>query len=341
MKLASRSSMFALASLLGVAACTAPTDATDAANGEVGQTDDELVGGTVDAKDSWSVGICSSELNTDPKKGKIGACVEPHTRCSGSLIAPNVVLTARHCVRQIDYADAFCDSTFNDKPLSSAKIRVTRAASVLDQGAYWRDVERVLTPSSTRSACEGDIALLVLKNPIPGAQTVKVDLDTNLTAKHPTKLTVVGRGMITNDIDLTTLEPINEQLGGAKKRVLENIPFLCVSDIDNTCTVEDATSPPSNVFALPAAFFLTGPGIGSGDSGSGVLDGATYTAHDPVLIGVNVAGTFDTKTGHGNAGLAIRIARHKTFVVGAVAWAAAKGGYAIPAWARFADGFGK
>jgi hypothetical protein len=283
--------------------------------------DDALVNAPVDTKNAWSVGVCASEPNTDPAKGPIGACVEKGTRCSGSLIAPNLVLTAQHCIRKIDFSQAkgFCDGRFTT-PLGAGKVRVTVDPSVLAENPRWREVAEVLAPGAEGS-CQNDLVVLRLAQPVAASDATPIRLDVRSLVRHsPDKVAVVGRGGLTALIDPVTQAPIDDAPGNLTRRFKTDIPFVCVSDQPSRpCKVFDLTSPPSNSFELPPkAFFSTGEGMTGGDSGAAILTARSFAAGRPVAIGVHSAGTFGP-TGVGNHGLEVRLDTHKDFLRGVLA----------------------
>jgi hypothetical protein len=322
--------------LLSVLAAACSAQATDGDS----ESNDALVNAPVDDTNTWAVGVCASKPNTDPAKGKLGACVEKGTRCTGSLVAPNLVLTARHCVHEIDWegATGFCDAKFTTTPLTPDGARVTLGPSVLAENPPWINVREILTDTGT-SACDDDIVLLVLDQNVPAAaaKPIKVDLrNLATTSPRPREVAIVGRGILTSLIDPHELAPIDEAEGDLKRRYAEHIPLECLSDQPNSCTVVDITSPPSNKFTLSAGTFQIGAGGASGDSGSSVLTQTSFHAGSPTTIGVFFASTFG-ENGVGNAGLVVRLNIHKNWIRTSARHAASVGGYAPADWAGATD----
>lgn len=294
-------------------------------------TESGLVNAPRDTANTWSVGVCASEPNTDPAKGNLGACVVPGTRCSGALVAPNLVLTARHCVQVIDDAPdgKTCSATFG-APIGTSKIRITLDPSVLGENVAWTEVDEVLV-GSTNNACKDDIALLRLAADIPGASAKPITLDLRQLGKnqHPSHVAIVGRGSLTALLDLETGAPIDPANGNLTRRFKTDIPWTCVSnDAKRQCKIVDYTSPPTNVYELPwDAQFAFGAGTSFGDSGAAVLSSAKFKKGKKVAIGVNAAVSFD-ENGVGNHGLAVRLDQHASWLTSTLA-AKASGRYHI------------
>ena len=300
---------------LGLTGCGVGAADVDPGSDPQAQGGQELLNAPVDSRDRWSVGVCAGALNTDATKGPLGACLEKGTRCTGSLIAPDLVLTARHCVNPIDYSQAtgFCDGKFLDQPLSTtpgAAVRITTSLSTIVGKPEWREVEKILTPANDRS-CPGDLAILKLKRRVPwtAATPVRVDLR-NLVTTAPKEVAVVGRGVIDETFDINTYEVLSSTEGGLKRRVLEHIPFVCVSDVAGKCVGADIGAP----FQVDPGYFQIGQGTLSGDSGSGIVRQWWFERDRPLIIGVNSSGTVDPVTGKPNFGYATRLDKHRAFI---------------------------
>ena len=163
---------------------------------DTGRSSQALVGAPVDTANTFSVGVCGGEPNTDPDAGPVGACLVRGLRCTGTLVAPNLVLTARHCVDTGPGPD--CTMNFDAKPTPAEKLFVTLDASVITPPVAWRDVAEVLLPPGA-NACSDDLALLVLKEAIPAADAKPVDVavDWNVAVKKPAKgVAMVSRGVV-------------------------------------------------------------------------------------------------------------------------------------------------
>ncbi|MBL8677667.1 MAG: S1 family peptidase [Myxococcales bacterium] len=159
-----RASMFAAAPLLMVG-CAA----------EVGQSSQAIFGGVEDSTHTNVVGIAIVG------GGGFGTC-------TGSLIAPNLVLTARHCVSEISGDGIVCSrftqngTTYEPSlaaaPYSAGTFAVTTDQAITQSARYYR-VAEVWVPENTTNQpmCGRDIALLRLTGSIPGITPIEPRLD--------------------------------------------------------------------------------------------------------------------------------------------------------------------
>ncbi len=273
---------------------------------KAGQLQQDLVGGTIDTGHPFAVGVCAGGLVAadQPNPGTCAAI-----RCSGTLVAPNRVLTARHCVQLHIDAPVFCDGTYTNDPFSTSPVLVTTSPSVASGPPVWHEVERVEVPA-TNHLCDDDVAILVLKDKIPRREAwpVKVDFRRDLAKRPPHEVAIVGRGRIVSNYFTGETDT-----GGFLRRTQTHIPFLCATnDAAHPCEVPDFSLPPSNVFVGALNHFMIGAAVLPGDSGAGVFDQATFHRRAPRLIGV-VAGYTVAEDGNPNFGFMSRVDRHADF----------------------------
>lgn len=180
-------STFAFAALASApVGCSAPPEPSPAV--DVGRLSQAIFAGTVDDDDDANAGVVSIKIGGGAK----------FELCSGSLLAPNVVLTARHCVSASVASTVTCnelgrsgngDHVAEDLPLS--RIHIYGGPSPAYGGAAKAEVAAIVHPDGA-VLCNADIALLVLDRDITDIAPLAVRL--GHAARHDESVRAVGYG---------------------------------------------------------------------------------------------------------------------------------------------------
>jgi hypothetical protein len=190
--------------------------------------------------------------------GILNADGYPVGACSGSLLADNLVLTARHCVSRTIGEGVICSRTGTVKAGSGGTVTRDYAPSTLAVlvGPRMKNKAdakgKALFVPEAKHLCNSDIALLVLDRHIPDAKIAKIRLDAPPVEGET--ITAVGFGVS------------NTSGRGRKRRA--GIPILAVG-------------PAMEMGPVAPNEFAIGEGICSGDSG-----GPAFADSTGAILGV-------------------------------------------------------
>lgn len=242
-------------SFVFVALCALAIGCSTPAREDAAANEDAVQGGTIDTKHTFVVGIATA------KDGW----------CTGTLIASNVVLTARYCVSETTQRtpSGACDEDFTTLRRLD-KVFVTTATHRDDAATHYR-VKRVEVPEAT-SFCGNDIALLVLAQSIPTIEAIPATpaIDAKLTERVQIGDPVVAAGYGNTSATASDF---------GTRRILRDAIVQCLPG--------DATSD-CLLFPTPVTSgeFNLGGGMCNGDSGAAVFESEGFDEGRPRALGV-------------------------------------------------------
>ena len=174
-----------------VAACSAshPVDssADDTPSGPAVDTSEAIVHGAVDK--GHHPAVVALVLDGGDHTGL----------CSGSLIAPDVVLTARHCVEELKSEMIDCPAKgpqFGKKRAASSISVIVDANAGAAKSAAAVGAEIITPPGST--LCNADIALIRLDRKIEGIEPLTLSVDDAGNDLAGLRVVTVGYGLTGN-----------------------------------------------------------------------------------------------------------------------------------------------
>jgi len=242
----------------GLAACSSGEETT-AANEPVGTARSAVIKGKPSDASQDAVVLL---VHYDPQARSFG-------QCTGTLLAPRLVLTARHCVGD---TDAYAACTADGTPIMAGAIRKNHKASTMyvftgkdrpDFGAG--EVEAAgrgmkILDDGGENLCNRDIALVVLKEPVKDAQIAPIRLDGDVEVGE--LITAIGWGV-------TEKTPQPDQ-----RMQRKNVKITTVG-------------PDKSDRAVPPNEFEVGESICSGDSGGPAIAQETNAVVGVVSRGGN------------------------------------------------------
>lgn len=241
-----------------------------------------------------------------------------HGLCSASLITPDLLLSAAHCLTG-QFQDVRCAETPLGQALPAEDFRVTRAPNlqVAPVGPIFSDVADVHVLSPHADVCGHDVGLLRLKEPVSGLAPLPVAAPTLVAVGNQYRVVGYGAG----------------HTGGTGERVRRTSAWtqiVCTGeeDCDTALLSASAGAPSLSTPHLEAGEWLGKDGACPGDSGGPALVTTTGPNQQTreAILGVVSRGTED-------CALSIYSVANTSPLRSFVRARAIEAGYPVPEWA--------
>ena len=270
-----------------------------------------IQGGTTDTSHNFAVAICGGVTEANP---------ECQILCSGALIAPNLVVSARHCVDNVSSDMIDCSSSTFGPPLyPAAQYLITTDPDITDPAALWYPVLEIKTPTPTEF-CGNDLSLLILGANVPSSE-VPVLVTPEIwnpidSSQYSSNETAIGYG-----VDAPS-DAASDSAG--VRRILEDINIECIpGDPALECGPVSSSGVAMNEFAA-------GNGPCEGDSGSSAYEQNHFAAGDWLSFGVLSRGGVVGNTCEGS--VYTQLYAWQSLILETAQTAASLGKYPPPAW---------
>lgn len=170
-----RSRMLALVAAAGVAACQ---EAQEGASAD--QAAQSILGGQSDAEHRHVFILLSH----------VGRTV---SSCTATLIAPNLLLTARHCVSASEDEVVVCGRSGLGETYSADRLRASNAVNVQESMRWFRGAT-VHVPEEGNDTCGYDVALITLTENVPASVAEPAIPRIDRDVEHGEPYVAVGYG---------------------------------------------------------------------------------------------------------------------------------------------------
>lgn len=263
----------------------------------LGVNSQAISGGEIDEEELWS-GVVMLKTRVSAQAVQL---------CTGTLIAPNLVISALHCVAPLRDSNFQCnpDGTVNQlspgagelgSPVAAEEVEVSVGLDAANLEPAARG--KVLVTTNSLNICNNDLALVLLDKALD-LPLSRLRLDDDVALGEP--LTIVGYGTTSMSGDLVTRRQVSP---------------IRISDVGSDLTGNTSTGAPPRTFVV-------GPSACKGDSGGPAF--SKTSDDDPVVIGVDsiIVGSCGSST---SRAVFTRLAPFKKVILSAFEQA----GY--PAW---------
>ena len=217
--------------------------------------------------------------------------------CTSTLIAPNLLLTARHCVSEGGSDEVVCGASEFTNEVPGDTIFSTNDPVPAEDSPWFRGLD-VRVPEEGNDTCGFDMALIILSSSVPPSVATPAIPRIDLPVQEGESYVAIGYGN-TSDVDNT----------GGTRMILDELEVQCAPGACRSTAIESTE-------------FLGETGICSGDSGGPALD------MNGKVVGVVSRGSDGCETPiYGT------VSAWRDWLMASAVDAAAIGGYAAPYWA--------